>query len=77
MNLWKVNSSWLRVGLLVALIHGCEDVILLSMGRFLPVPLWALYVIGVALSTLVLTVLIDKISRRVKSSGGDASPHFN
>ena len=58
-------TSWFRMGLLVAVIHSLEDVLLLSLGRFLPVPLWALYVIGIAVSTLLLTVLIGRITRRV------------
>ena len=58
-------TSWFRMGLLVAVIHGLEDVALLSLGRFLPVPVWALYVIGVALSATVLTVLIGRLTRRL------------
>jgi hypothetical protein len=58
-------TSWFRMGLLVAVIHGLEDVALLSLGRFLPVPVWALYVIGVALSATVLTLLIGRLTRRL------------
>ena len=58
-------TSWCRMGLLVAVIHGLEDVALLSLGRFLPVPVWALYVIGVALSATVLTLLIGRLTRRL------------
>ena len=58
-------TSWFRVGLLVAVIHGLEDVALLSLGRFLPVPVWALYAIGVGLSATVLTLLIGRLTRRV------------
>ena len=58
-------TSWFRMSLLVAVIHGLEDVALLSLGRFLPVPVWALYVIGVALSATVLTLLIGRLTRRL------------
>jgi hypothetical protein len=58
-------TSWFRIGLLVALIHSLEDVALLSLGRFLPVPVWLMYVIGVGLSATVLTLLIGRITRRV------------
>ena len=58
-------TSWFRMGLLVAVIHGLEDVALLSLGRFLPVPVWALYVVGVAVSATVLTVLIGRLTRRL------------
>ena len=58
-------TSWFRMGLLVALIHGLEDVALLSLGRFLPVPVWLMYAIGVGLSATVLTLLIGRLTRRV------------
>ena len=58
-------NSWLRVGGLVAVVHGLEDVGLLSLGRFLPVPLWAMYLIGLTLSTTVLTLLVNRLLRRV------------
>ena len=52
-------SRWLHVGLAVAVIHGAEDVLLLSVGRFLPVPVWALYPIGITISAIVMTKLIQ------------------
>ena len=39
-------------------IHTLEDVLLLSIGRFLPVPVWAMYTIGLLLSWLVLGGLL-------------------
>ncbi len=66
-----------RIAGTVGLIHCCEDIALLSLGRFLPVPVWAMYIIGIALSTTILTFLIDKISRRAQSSDGVASPHIS
>ena len=59
-------SSWFRVGLLVAVVHGLEDVALLSIGRFLPVPVWAMYMIGVGASVTILTFLLNKLTERVK-----------
>lgn len=58
-------SKWLRVGLIVAVVHGLEDVGLLSIGRFLPVPIWAMYVIGLGVSTTVLTLLVNRITQGV------------
>lgn len=52
--------------MLVAVVHGLEDVGLLSLGRFLPVPLWAMYLIGLTLSTTVLTLLVNRLLREVK-----------
>ena len=39
-------------------IHTLEAVLLLSIGRFLPVPVWAMYTIGLLLSWLVLGGLL-------------------
>ena len=60
-------SKWLRVGLLVSVVHGLEDIALLSIGRFLPVPVWAMYIIGIGASVTILTLLINKLTERVKS----------
>ena len=58
-------SRWFHVGLAVAGIHGAEDVLLLSVGRFLPVPVWALYPIGIAVSAVVMTKLIQWFMSRM------------
>ena len=47
----------------VGVIHGAEDVALLSMGRFLPVPIWALYAIGLTVSMLLMTLLVNRLTR--------------
>ena len=60
-------SKWLRGGLLVSVVHGLEDVALLSIGRFLPVPVWAMYIIGIGASVTILTFLINRLNDRVKS----------
>ena len=54
-------SNWFRVGLLVAVVHGLEDVALLSLGRFLPVPVWAMYQIGLTASVFILTKLLNHL----------------
>ena len=46
-------------------IHTLEDVLLLSIGRFLPVPVWAMYTIGLLLSWLVLGGLLHGTLNRV------------
>ena len=55
------------MGLVVAVVHGLEDVALLSMGRFLPVPVWAMYAIGISVSVIVLTLLLNKITDRFQT----------
>ena len=54
-------TSWFRVGMLVAVVHGLEDVALLSLGRFLPVPVWAMYLIGLSVSVVILTKLLNHL----------------
>ncbi len=54
------------MGLVVAVVHGLEDVALLSMGRFLPVPIWAMYSIGIGVSVTILTLLINSFTDRFK-----------
>jgi hypothetical protein len=63
-------SKWVHVGLVVAVIHGGEDVLLLSVGRFLPVPIWALYPIGIAVSAIVMTKLIQWFTSRMAAGPG-------
>ena len=45
-------------------IHTLEDILLLSIGRFLPVPVWAMYTIGLLLSWLVLGGLLHGTLKR-------------
>tara|TARA_Y100000310_G_scaffold41523_1_gene38835 strand:- start:1024 stop:1209 length:186 start_codon:yes stop_codon:yes gene_type:complete len=59
-------SRLLQMGLVVAVVHGLEDVALLSMGRFLPVPIWAMYSIGIGVSVTILTLLINSFTDRFK-----------
>ena len=46
----------------VGVIHAGEDILLMSLGRFLPVPIWLLYLIGVALSTTLLTYIVRRLT---------------
>lgn len=42
-------------------IHTFEDIILMSIGRFAPVPLVAMYALGLAMSWLVVGALLHKV----------------
>ena len=57
---------FVRLGGAIGLVHAGEDIILMSLGRWLPVPVWALFLIGIILSTGVLTVLIQKLTIRLQ-----------
>ena len=50
----------------VGVIHAAEDIFLLSLGRWLEVDVWLLYVIGVGISTTLLTIVINKITKMVQ-----------
>jgi len=41
-------------------VHTLEDILLLSIGRFLPVPTLAMYAIGLIISWLVMAALVNK-----------------
>ena len=50
----------------MTVVHGLEDVALLSLGRFLPVPVWAMYAIGLTASVLILTNLLNRLIPKSK-----------
>ena len=56
----------LQLGGTVGIIHACEDVFLMSLGRWLDVPLWLLYIVGIAVSTILLTVIIDRVTLKMQ-----------
>ena len=49
--------------LLVLVVHTMEDIVLISIGRFVPLPGPALYAIGLGLSWLVMGRIIQWISK--------------
>ena len=49
--------------LLVLVVHTMEDIVLISIGRFVPLPVPALYAIGLGLSWLVMGRIIQWISK--------------
>jgi hypothetical protein len=42
-------------------IHTLEDVLLLSIGRFLPVPLLAMYALGLIISWLLMGCIVNRV----------------
>ena len=62
----RAYISTLFSGAMVGLvgIHTLEDVILMSIGRFAPVPLFAMYAIGLGMSWLVMGALLHKVLGR-------------
>ena len=42
-------------------VHSLEDIVLLSIGRFAPVPTLVMYAVGMGLSWLVFGVVLAKL----------------
>jgi len=42
-------------------VHTLEDILLMSIGRFLPVPLLAMYALGLVVSWLVMGVIVNRM----------------
>ena len=45
-------------------VHFIEDVALISLGRWLPLPWWAVYAIGIWLSWMMLAGIINRLEHR-------------
>ena len=45
-------------------VHFIEDVALISIGRWLPLPWWAVYAIGIGFSWLMLAGIINRLEHR-------------
>jgi hypothetical protein len=51
-------------------VHTLEDILLMSIGRFLPLPLFAMYAIGLCLSWLVMGMIVNRLlGNRLSSKG--------
>jgi len=46
-------------------IHTMEDILLLSIGRFLPLPLLAMYGLGLVVSWLLMGCLVNRFLKQV------------
>jgi len=46
-------------------IHTLEDVLLMSIGRFLPVPLLAMYGLGLVISWLLMGCIVNRLLNKV------------
>jgi hypothetical protein len=62
----KAYISTLFSGAMIGLvgIHTLEDIVLLSIGRFAPLPLIAMYALGLAMSWLVMGALLHRLLGR-------------
>jgi len=59
------------LGLLALQVSEAEDIVLLSIGRFVPLPLIAMYALGLVVSWLLMGLIINRLLRRL----GIMPPH--
>jgi hypothetical protein len=53
----------LLLTVIIMTTHLVEDAVLISIGRFVPLSVWAVYPIGLLISATVLTAIISKLTR--------------
>ena len=46
-------------------IHTLEDILLMSIGRFVPVPLIAMYAMGLVVSWLLMGGIVNRLYKRI------------
>jgi len=61
------------VTLLFVVIHLIEDAALISLGRFLPLPAYVLYPVGLLASAVVMRLIVQNLLKRFAS---DARPRL-
>jgi hypothetical protein len=49
---------------IVVIVHLLEDATILSIGRFLPAPIWIMYPVGLGISAIILTGVFQRLIRR-------------
>ena len=50
----------------IGVVHAGEDILLMALGRGVPVPVWLLFLVGGVLSAFVLTFLIRRFTLAVQ-----------
>jgi hypothetical protein len=66
-NYLQSYKATLCSGVMIGIVsvHTLEDVLLMSIGRFLPVPLLAMYGLGLILSWLLMGCIVNWFLKRV------------
>ena len=49
----------------IGVVHAGEDIALMSLGKWLPVPVWCLFLIGIVFSAVVLTFLVRRLTPKI------------
>ena len=50
-------------------VHTLEDILLMSIGRFVPLPLIAMYSIGLIVSWLLMGCVVNRLLKRLGMNG--------
>ena len=56
-------------------VHTLEDILLMSIGRFVPLPLLAMYALGLVLSWLVMGGIVNRLMGTRHGPGGHGPGH--
>ena len=56
-------------------VHTLEDILLMSIGRFVPLPLLAMYALGLVISWLVMGVIVNRLMGTRHGPGGHGLGH--
>ena len=56
-------------------VHTLEDILLMSIGRFVPLPLLAMYALGLVISWLVMGVIVNRLMGTRHGPGGHGPSH--
>ena len=59
-----MSSQTVKLAAIVVVVHVLEDISILSIGRFLPVPLYIMYPVGLGVSAVILTGVMQRIAKR-------------
>ena len=55
------NTLFSKVMMAFILVHTSEDILLMSIGRFVPLPLLAMYGLGLLISWLIMGCIVERL----------------
>jgi len=55
------NTLFSKVMMAFILVHTSEDILLMSIGRFVPLPLFAMYGLGLLISWLIMGCIVERL----------------
>ena len=55
------NTLFSKVMMAFIVVHTSEDILLMSIGRFVPLPLLAMYGLGLLISLLIMGCIVERL----------------